>query len=120
MTAGMHFAGVLRGVGEARRLADRKGVHVGAQCHCRAGRGPFDDADEPVAADLLVNRDAECFQPVPDEPCGPDFLKRKLRMGVQGVAVGNQRVDVGFGESVHRCPRIYVSVSSEHPRISLR
>ncbi len=81
MAAGMHHAGIARGIVHARLFGDRQGVHVGAQPdHAAAAIAPApdhaDDAGAPDALDDLVH--AEAAQQVRDLSGGAMHLVKQL------------------------------------------
>ena len=86
MAAGVHLAGVLRGVGLVGLLVDRKRVHIGAHADDLAAilALALDDADDARSSDAAQHLvDAEGFQFLLDDPGGAVNVVEKLRMFVE-------------------------------------
>ncbi|MGY3420073.1 hypothetical protein ACVWZW_000548 [Bradyrhizobium sp. F1.13.4] len=110
MAAGVHLAGDLGGVGDARGLHDRQRVHVGAQANglARGGFAAADHTDDTGAADArhhLVA--AELAQAVGNDAGGAVDVVLQLRVLVEVMAPGGHfvgeggnAVDDGHGGSV--------------------
>ena len=99
--AGVHHPGCRRGIVDARRLGDRKRIHVGAQSHgAPAGPAPADHADDPVArkpGDHLVA--AEFAQLLGNEGARPHGFEHQFGVGVDLAPPGGD-LGLQFGEAV--------------------
>ncbi len=84
MAAGMHPAGIARGMGQPGLLEDRQPVHVGAQPDGRPRRAAVDDRHDAGAGDALVQLvDAERAQPLGHEGGGFGTVEPQFRDLVQ-------------------------------------
>ena len=87
MAAGMHLAGILRGMGEAVLLMDVQGVHIGAKPDGALSRPLADDrTDNARAADALADLDAPFAQLRGDDRGGAHLLEAGLRMRMDVAA----------------------------------
>ena len=108
MAAGMHQAGVPRGVGNAGRLRDRQRVHVCTQAdHALAGPGAADGADDAELAHAGHGFDAPAAQMLGDEASGAQLLHAQFGVGVDVLPDGGEfgqpggdGVDHGAGHAV--------------------
>ena len=93
MAAGVHLAGLGRGVGKPGRLLDRQRVHVGAKPDAAIVAAlPFEHADHPGPADAAMHRDAPGGELFGDDRGGALLLEADLRMGVEVVPPGDEVV----------------------------
>ena len=89
VAAGMHDAGVLRGVGLAGVLGDRQGVEFGAQADGAVAGAAAQGADDAGAGDALVHLQAERAKLLGDEGGGLMLVEAEFGVGVDGVAPGH-------------------------------
>ncbi len=80
MTAGMHPARILRGIGQVRRLIERQAIHIGAQAHGPARPVAADHADHAGLADILGDLDTPLTQLVGDELGRTDLFEAEFGM----------------------------------------
>ena len=85
VTAGMHHAGGLRGIGQTGFLVDRQRIHIGAQTDAAiAAALALDDADNTGFPDAGVHLVHPVFpQLFSNDARGPDLGEPDFRMSVQ-------------------------------------
>ena len=89
MAAGVHLAGHGRGMGGARGLDNRQGIHVGAQADGGARTLTVDEGDDAGSGDAFVNLvHPDLAQAVRDEGGGLDAVKAQLGVGMQVAPPG--------------------------------
>jgi len=88
MAAGMHLAGIARGIGQVRGLGDRQRIHVGAQADAAlAGLLAVDDADDTGPGNALMHLvDPPVAQRLRHDPRRARLLEADLGMRVQIAA----------------------------------
>ena len=88
VTAGVHLAWVLTGVGELVELLHGQGVHVSPQTNGARAVAVFQDAHHPSLAQATVDGDAPFGELLGHQVGGAQLLKAELGVGVDVAAQG--------------------------------
>lgn len=86
MTAGVHPAGIARGMRERVLLRNRQGIQVSTQRDRPVARyQSLERTDHPGAGDATLDRDAEGFEQFGNQRGGLVLFERDLRMGMDAL-----------------------------------